>query len=239
MRLTAARPPEGLRLYAIGDIHGCLDQFTELHEAIADDLIARPVSDHRIVHLGDYVDRGADSAGIIEKLSSLKKSDSRARAIRGNHDQIFLEFLDGVPDNRELFLTYGGRQTLASYGCASSEGTDLWDLIDEAREAVPRHHIDFLRTLPLFHQFGDFFFCHAGVRPGVPLAEQNQNDLIWIREEFLTSTADHGAIVVHGHTPTDNPEVRPNRINVDTGAVFGGQLTCVVLEGAEHRFLQV
>lgn len=241
MFLGEARTPPGVRLYAIGDVHGCDDLLATVHASIEADLLQRPAPDHRIIHLGDYVDRGPATSAVLDRVLRLTATDPEHFIfLGGNHEDLLLMFLDNPEEARATFLRFGGIQTMRSYGVAVDNGqhlADVLDLRDRFAAALPDAHRALMGALPSFVRFGDFFFCHAGVRPGVPLDRQDANDLRWIREPFLSDERDHGAVVVHGHTPADRPEVRPNRINVDTGAVFTGRLTCVVLEGAEFRFL--
>jgi serine/threonine protein phosphatase 1 len=244
MQLGEARIPEGLRVYAIGDIHGCDDLIARMHETIAVDHASRSAGTCRIVHLGDYVDRGPDTAAVIERLSRLAVSDENALFLRGNHESLLLDFLETADAQAEAaFLVNGGDATLASYGVAvgqwDSSRRQSDDLAARFRARLPdRHHV-FFKSLRYSARIGDYFFCHAGVRPDIDLDRQDPYDLTWIREGFLYSEADFGAVVVHGHTPAQQPEIRPNRINVDTGAVLGGGLTCVVLEQNTYRFLEV
>jgi serine/threonine protein phosphatase 1 len=236
MRLGEARTPDGMRLYAIGDVHGCDEHLAEAHGRIVADLAARPVADHRIIHVGDYGDRGPNSAAVIERLARLGTSDQRVVCLLGNHDEMLIGFLADPSAYGEVFIANGGGATLRSYGVPpGARNAALWSRA--LAEAMPAEHHAFLGGLKLFARFGDYFFCHAGIRPGVPLDRQSAEDLTWIREAFLMSGRDHGVVVVHGHTPASAPEVRPNRINVDTGAVYGGPLTCLALEGTGHRFL--
>lgn len=241
MRLGESRAPGGTRLYAIGDVHGCDAMLAEVHDRIAADLIQRPVGDHRIVHIGDYTDRGPDSAGVITRLAGMTARDSRVTCLKGNHDAMFAGFLSDPIRRGPSWLANGAEATMRSYGVAT--GRSLWGQIDYAdlslrlAAAMPPAHRTFIETLPLWVRFGDYVFVHAGIRPGVPLEAQDEDDLIWIREEFLWDGRDHGFVVVHGHTPQDAPEVLTNRINIDTGAVYGGMLTCLALEGTEYRFL--
>lgn len=241
MRLGQARTPEGLRLYAIGDVHGCDDLLAEAHRKIADDLARHPVPDHRIIHVGDYGDRGPSSAAVIERLAKLTIADGRVVCLRGNHDTMLLGFLTEPSEMGPTFIANGGEATLASYGVKvgllAMFISDHANLARRLAEAMPPRHRAFLEGLELTARFGDYFFCHAGIRPGIPLERQSPYDLTWIRDEFLLSGADHGVIVVHGHTPAEQPELLPNRINIDTGAVFTGRLTCLALEGTDYRFL--
>jgi serine/threonine protein phosphatase 1 len=241
MRLGQARTPEGLRLYAIGDVHGCDDLLAAAHGKIAHDLAGRPVAAHRIIHVGDYGDRGPDTAAVIERLAALTVADRHVICLRGNHDDMLLGFLSEPVETGPTFIANGGEATLASYGVRAGLLAmlvgDHASLARRLAEAMPPHHRAFLEGLELTARFGDYFFCHAGIRPGVPLERQSRHDLTWIRDEFRLSGADHGVVVVHGHTPVGEPEVLPNRINIDTGAVFAGRLTCLVLEETDYRFL--
>ena len=240
--LGDATLPEGLRVYAIGDIHGCLDRLRHLHDAIDADMALWPAGDHRLIHCGDYVDRGSDSSGVVAYLMGLMAKRDNVACLKGNHEQHMLQFLTDPGSVADVWLTYGGSETLASYGV--SRGTlettvdGLAELRDMFEAAVPQDHLAFLRNLPTSLSLGDFLFAHAGILPGVAVDQQNDRDLMWIRRKFLDDERDHGAVVVHGHTPVDEPEIRPNRINIDTGAVYGGDLTCLVIEGTDIRFLK-
>jgi serine/threonine protein phosphatase 1 len=241
MRVGEARVPEGLRLYAIGDVHGCDDLLAAAHGKIAADLAAQPAADHRIIHVGDYVDRGPATAAVIERLCRLREADARALFLRGNHEQMLLDFLADPIGAGPTFLANRGSATLASYGVSGSPGffyeRDIVALAEAFASRLPPTHRAFLQNLPCSLRFGDFFFCHAGIRPGVAIENQDPFDLIWIREGFLDSDADFGVVVIHGHTPAPEPEVVANRINIDTGAVFSGRLTCLALEENQFRFL--
>ncbi len=241
MRVGEARTPEGVRLYAIGDVHGCDRLLAAAHDKITADLAARPVGDHRIIHVGDYGDRGPDTAAVIDRLAGLVAHDSSVICLRGNHDQMLLDFLASPRRAGTTFLLNGGGETLWSYGVSAGGFAAIAaDTVAMARDLdrnMPAPHRAFLERLPLSVRFGDYFFCHAGIRPGVPLDRQDPDDLLWIRDAFLFDNSDHGVVVVHGHTPAQEPEVRSNRINIDTGAVYGGSLTCLALEGADYRFL--
>lgn len=237
MILGEASAPPGLRLYAIGDIHGCLEQLEALFASIDSDLAANPVQDHEIITLGDYVDRGPDSRGVIEFLARQHQSRPLT-CLRGNHDQRMLEFMDIPEEIGEAFLFFGGRELLESYGLDPSASHGISALAREFRRAVARNHVEFVDNLELSASRGDYFFCHAGIRPGVPLDAQQPNDLLWIREEFLIHQHPHPKVIIHGHTPRDTVDIQPNRINVDTCCFQSGVLSCVVLEGKSHRFLQ-
>jgi serine/threonine protein phosphatase 1 len=241
MRLGDAQIPDGLRIYAVGDVHGCDHLLASVHAKIDEDLASRPVAEYRVVHLGDYVDRGPDSAKVVERLSRRQATDERILCLRGNHEEMLLDFLADPIGAGQSFFANSGETTLASYGVSPERGMfsprDLINLVHEFAMLMPVEHRKFLAGLPTSVRFGDFFFCHAGIRPGVALEDQDPFDLIWIREGFLDSGADFDVVVVHGHTPSPQPEIRPNRINIDTGAVMGGPLTCLVLEGKQWRFL--
>lgn len=228
--MPAALPP-GLRIYAIGDIHGRSDLMDELHGRIVADAAARPAAHCRIVYLGDYVDRGPDSRGVIERLLAPAPDGFERVALLGNHEAMLL---DALADRyaADHWLRNGGGATLQSYGLPAASSTLAF------LRALPRLHRGFLERLALSHRAGAYHFVHAGIEPGVPLDAQPREALIWIRGRFLDSTADHGAVVVHGHTPVDAVEWRPNRIGIDTGAYFTGRLTALVLEGDGSRLLQ-
>jgi serine/threonine protein phosphatase 1 len=232
--LSAApgRLPEGRRIYAIGDIHGCDVQLGNLHELIAEDLAQRPVDAPLLLHIGDYVDRGADTAGVLQRL--LTESPIPGMPVVnlvGNHDETMLHALSGDRAAATDWLFAGGAPALQSYGIDPDSPRESWP------EQVPSEHLDFLRGLTLTHRDGGYFFVHGGVRPGVPLEQQAREDLLRMRQPFLYSEMSFGAVVVHGHTPVRDPVVRHNRIAIDTGAVFGGKMTCLVLEGETLGFL--
>jgi len=233
--------PPGTAVYAIGDIHGRLDLLTDLLGRIAADPERGEAERKVIVCLGDYVDRGAHSAGVIDLLLDRIPPGFEVVTLLGNHERLMIEFLDDVRRG-PLWLRNGGDATLESYGLEVGDDADLdarrlLALQAAFREYLPARHLEFLQSLKLAHAEGDYVFVHAGVRPGVPLAAQQEEDLIWIRELFLNSTADHGAVVVHGHTIRPEPEFRPNRIGIDTGAYFTGHLTCLALEGTKRRII--
>jgi serine/threonine protein phosphatase 1 len=230
--------PEPRRIYAIGDIHGCLDLLDRMIDAIRADLAAHPVDDAVTVTLGDYVDRGPDSRGVVERLAG-NPFPTGYVALKGNHEDMLVRFLHD-PSIGDLWARNGGLETLHSYGIDVGpimRGRRCGPTAALFEKALPPAHRAFLASLRLCLSLGRYFFCHAGVRPGVPLANQREEDLLWIRDEFLCHRGDFGKIVVHGHTPSPSPEVRPNRINVDTGAFITGRLTCAVLEADRPRFL--
>ncbi|MFN3401948.1 MAG: metallophosphoesterase family protein, partial [Ferrovibrio sp.] len=230
MLIEEARLPPGLRVYAIGDIHGRADLLDRLHDQIQADLSTAPEKTV-IVYLGDYVDRGADSHGVIERLTRSRFSNVETIALLGNHEDMLLQFMD-APYGASLWLSNGGDATLASYKVKVPASFD--DLLFTQRAllgAMPRHHKQFLASLPEQVQYGDYLFVHAGIKPGLPLDRQSREQMIWIRDVFLNSEVDHGLIVVHGHTIVHEVEWRSNRIGVDTGAYTTGRLTALVLEG--------
>jgi serine/threonine protein phosphatase 1 len=239
-----ASAPDGVRLYAIGDIHGRLDLVEALLGLIERDQEGRADLPVTLIFLGDYVDRGPDSNGVVERLSRGFPAPYEPVFLKGNHEDLLLSFLnDPVPGRNWIYN--GGDVTLLSYGIgpetvqlaawAGSEG-----LAEAARQflvALPEAHLRFYEGLRLSHRIGDYFFTHAGVRPKVPLDQQSERDLLWIRKEFLSSKEDFGAVVVHGHTPTRAPEDLRNRIGLDTFAVRSGKLTAAGFEGSQRWFL--
>jgi serine/threonine protein phosphatase 1 len=225
--------PKGERIYAIGDVHGCADRLRELHCLVLADVAARPAR-ATLVHLGDLIDRGPDSAGAVEAALCLPPALPVVN-LMGNHEDTLLNALDGDRPSVTDFRDYGGREALASWGLDPFSDPAAW------RAGIPERHVGFLRGMGLWHRAGGYVFAHAGLRPGVPFGEQRRDDFLRIRRAFLDSSADHGAVVVHGHTPSRDrrPEVRANRINLDTGAVFGGRLTMGVFEGDRMAFVAV
>lgn len=236
------------RVYAVGDVHGQLEKLRAVHDAIGTDLSRRPVAEHAVVHIGDYVDRGPKSAGVIEFLRQGADEGRPWINLLGNHDRMFLRYL-AAPGGRDARLReglwwlherIGGVDTLRSYGLGLPDGAGEARgaaLHREAREKVPLLHFAFLAGLRRYWAWRGWFFAHAGVKPGVPLSAQAEDDLIWIRQEFLDSRADHGAVVVHGHSPVDEVEDHGVRIAIDTGAGYGGPLSCVAFEGDRARVL--
>ena len=223
-----------LRIYAIGDIHGRLDLLNELLARISSDIALRPTARPLYVFLGDYIDRGSASRETIDRLIEHGKTHESV-FLKGNHELIAIKCLS----DRGLFdqwLRLGGLETLVSYGVPAetlANGKQIAELQSAFHGALPQAHFRFFRDLKNSFECGDFFFAHAGVKPNVELSRQKENDLLWIRGEFLTSKDDFGKIIVHGHTPTREIEVGPNRINIDTGAFATGRLSCLVLEGEE------
>lgn len=214
-------------------MHGCADRLRALHDHVRDDLRARPCADALLVHLGDLIDRGPDSAGAVEAAMAFDACP--AVTLMGNHEDTALLALSGEGYACADWLHTGGREALRSWGVDPLSPRASWP------EGVPSRHRGFLAGLPLFHRAGPYLFVHAGIRPGLPPEAQGRDDLLRIRRPFLDSDADHGFVVVHGHTPTRDrrPELRANRINLDTGAVFeGGRLTLAVFEGDAVEFVQ-
>jgi serine/threonine protein phosphatase 1 len=237
MSSTAPQPEPG-RLYVIGDIHGRSDLLDRMVGEISGDLAARPVAESLVVTVGDYIDRGPDSRGVIERLRQ-NPFQTRFVPLKGNHEALLHGFLL-EPAVADHWRRLGGLETLQSYGVSVGDVMMGRNYLEAARAlavAVPAEHFDFLASLGTSLTVGKYFICHAGVRPGVPLERQTEEDLLWIREPFLASRADFGKIIVHGHTPAEKPEVLPNRINVDTGAFMTGKLTCAVLDADGVRFL--
>lgn len=238
-----ARVPDGTRLYAIGDIHGRDDLLDRLLDLVAADA-GDAASDMRrvLLFVGDYVDRGLGSRQVIDRLLHNPLPGFESVYLMGNHEEAFLGFLEGQPIAFDWFK-YGGLETLYSYDVPiprrPATPVDMDELRRQAVAAVPAPHVAFLRGCKLWHVEGDYAFVHAGVRPGVALEHQDAEDLLWIRDAFLSSRANHGGkVIVHGHTICPEPEMRPNRINIDTGAYASGRLTSLVLEGDRRRFLQ-
>jgi serine/threonine protein phosphatase 1 len=226
------------RIYAIGDIHGRSDLLERMITLIRSDVEANTVENCVTVTLGDYVDRGPDSRGVIERLLN-NPFPTDFIPLKGNHELLFESFLH-KPAIGEQWRHLGGLETLVSYGVRVGSllrGQNYQEAAQALKAAVPQAHLDFVTSLRTSLSIGRYFLCHAGVRPGVPLERQSEDDLLWIRQPFLASQADFGKIVVHGHTPTEKPEVRPNRINVDTGAYMTNKLSCVVLGKEPPRFL--
>ncbi len=224
-------------IYAIGDIHGQREMLEEALELIAAD--GGP--DAQVVFLGDYVDRGPDCRGVLDLLIAGQAAGRNWTCLMGNHDRMFSMFLEDYPRNdARLLVGYhwlhdkiGGVETLASYGVDVPDGARIYEVHAEARAAVPEKHRVFLEGLPSHREEDGLLFVHAGIRPCVPLAEQTEDDKIWIRQEFLNDPRPHPWLVVHGHTHVPVAEHRGNRVNLDSGAGFGRPLTAAVFEGAK------
>lgn len=224
--------PQGRRVYAIGDIHGCARQLDALHALIAQDLAERPVERPLLLHIGDYVDRGADTKGVIDRLvAGCPIPGVEMVNLMGNHESTMLDAIAGERAAGTDWLFAGGKAALESYGIDPEGPRDVW------KDMIPAMHQEFLRGLILMHREGGYAFVHGGVRPNIPLEQQAREDLLRARQPFLYSEADFGAVIVHGHTPVKTAVVKHNRIAIDTGAVFGGKLTAAVLEGETVGFL--
>lgn len=230
--------PEGQRVYAIGDIHGRLDLFELLVQAIENDDRQRGAARTSIILLGDLVDRGPDSAGVIAAARNLQRQRD-VRIIAGNHEEMLLLCLEDIELLRH-FLRFGGRETILSYldDRTAFDSLTVEQTQAAMRDAIPAADVEFIRGLEDRIEIGDYLFVHAGIRPGVPLREQEVRDLHWIREPFLSSEAEHGRCVVHGHTITDAPDIRRNRIGIDTGAYMSGRLTALGLEGTQRWLIE-
>lgn len=229
----------GARMYCVGDIHGRADLLIELQAKILEDA-GSFAGDRYLLYLGDYIDRGRESRQVVDLLLDRPLPGFQTVFLKGNHEQALLDFLVH-PEATASWLGFGGRQTLESYGVSMTwlpPMAEMGALAERLAEQLPDAHREFFETGLLSWQGGDYYFVHAGIRPGVPLRAQHFEDQLWIREEFTESTADHGVVVVHGHTISAQPEVRDNRIGIDTGAFHSGVLTCLVLEGEQRRFLQ-
>ena len=225
------------RIYAIGDIHGRLDLLEQMIGKISGDM-DKHRGDGLVVTLGDYVDRGPDSRGVLDCLAC-NPFQIPYVPLKGNHEELLEKFLRD-PTFGADWRRLGGLETLTSYSVSAAPlmvGKGYEAAAEELQAVIPPAHFKFLESLKTFLDAGKYFLCHAGIRPGIPFEDQIERDLLWIREEFLDSQLDFGKIVVHGHTPVEEPEILPNRINIDTGAFATGQLTCVVLEGDRQRFI--
>jgi serine/threonine protein phosphatase 1 len=231
--------PAGHRLYAIGDVHGRLDLLDVLLDQIHEDDAGRRPADTHVLLLGDLIDRGPYSAGVVRRVMAGDDRFASLRALKGNHEASLLSVLAGDTRWLQSWLDYGGRASLRSWGVDDmvlrSEDEEM--IVAAACASVPPDEQAWLADLPTRHRAGDYLFVHAGVRPGVPIEAQSDEDMLWIRGEFLNDKSDHGVVVVHGHTICRAPETRPNRIGIDTGAYLSGTLTALGLEGTERWFI--
>ncbi len=235
MRL-ARRAPDGVRLYAVGDVHGRLDLLETMFGLIDADRASLDGVQAVEILLGDLIDRGPASAGVVER-ARLRRESHGLTILRGNHDQYLLDAVDR-PESVPHWLRWGGVEALASYGIEVDPARADPEAISAAlRARLPQAHLDLVRATPFTARHGDILCVHAGIRPGVPLADQSPRDLMTIREPFHSDGRDHGVIVVHGHTPEPEPVVRANRIGVDTKAYESGRLSCAVIEGDALRVL--
>lgn len=227
--------PDGEFVAVIGDLHGRLDLLEQLWPRI-EDAARLSSSRHRtLVFLGDYVDRGSAVRELVDRLL-LGFEGFETVFLKGNHDETLLRFL-GDPAVGDVWRNFGGLDTLRSYGVVHAPGQDWAETRKQLALSMPEAHIHFFKNLKLHVAIGDYLFVHAGIKPYVPMDDQLEQDLLWIRDEFLESRANFGRIVVHGHTPTREPVVKHNRIGIDTGAYMSGKLTALLLEGRERTFL--
>ena len=232
-----------MHLYAIGDIHGHIDLLRAAHDLIAEDMARHGTG--QTVHVGDLVDRGPDSRGVIEHLMQGQARGEDWIVLKGNHDRMFTRFLNDPTEPEPglradlgwLHPKLGGPTTLASYGVEKAADRPVAKVHAEALEAVPQAHVDYLNRLPVLHRLGEATFVHAGIRPGVALDQQTETDLIWIREPFLSRAESFGPLIVHGHTAIDHATHYGNRLNIDSGAAYGGPLSAVVIEGRDAALL--
>jgi serine/threonine protein phosphatase 1 len=233
-----ASVPKGVRLYAIGDIHGRPDLLDKVLARIDADLVANPVPEAIEVFVGDYVDRGPGSREVVDRLVTRART-RESICLKGNHEAYLMDFLKN-PAVLHDWRSCGGLETLVSYGLTPSLSAqpDEYKKLSQAFDrALPLNHRLFFNGLRSCYVCGDFFFVHAGVRPGVPLEEQSENDLLWIRDDFLNYEGDFGKVIIHGHTPVLRPDIHANRINIDTGGYATGQISCLVIEQAELSFI--
>ena len=233
------RVEAGQRVYAIGDIHGRVDLLQELHRMIEADA-ANHEGAKTLVYLGDYIDRGLWSREVIDQLLGSPLDGFHSVHLLGNHEQTLLDFLQH-PKIAAGWLSWGGRETLVSYGVSlplNFPREKLAAIRDEFESRLPAEHLEFYQNLQLMHVAGDYLFVHAGIRPGIAVQEQSNADLLWIRDDFTASREQHDFVVVHGHTIAEEVAFYPNRIGIDTGAYATGVLTCLVMEGEEQRLLQ-
>ncbi|MDT9599703.1 metallophosphoesterase family protein [Sphingosinicella sp. GR2756] len=229
----------GARAYAVGDIHGRLDLLNIMLQRIEDDIAARPSRRNFIVFLGDLIDRGPDSAAVVERLRAYSPQDGRPVFLAGNHEEVLLRMLSGESELLASWLKFGGAECAQSYGL---DPDALRRLDEEAalqllQAKVPRAHVEFLEGFADTFRFGDYLFVHAGIRPGVAIEEQTRFDLRWIREPFLSDVKEHGFVVVHGHTIVERVEERANRIAIDTGAYRSNMLTALAIEDGQRWYL--
>jgi serine/threonine protein phosphatase 1 len=231
---------KGYRAYGIGDIHGRLDLLEELLALVEAELRERPARKVLLVFLGDLIDRGPNSAQVVERLRTYRPDGVRTVFLLGNHEEVLLRILEGDTSLVPTWLQFGGAQCLQSYGVDLRQirTRDQQKILAIVRGAIPEAHRDFLNSFVDTCRFGDYLFVHAGIRPGVLIEDQLQTDLRWIREPFLLDDTDHGCVVVHGHSISEEVEERGNRIGIDTGAYRTGVLTALAVDGGERWYLQ-
>lgn len=231
--------PKGYRAYVVGDVHGRLDLLEDILAKIHAELQHRPSRKTLLVFVGDLVDRGPSSAQTLERLRTYRRDSIQTVFILGNHEEVLLRILGGDTSLIASWLQFGGMQCLQSYGCDPAElaGRSAEEIVAIARAAVPPEHVEFLESFADSCRFGDYLFVHAGIRPGVQLEQQSQSDMRWIREPFLFDDSDHGFVVVHGHTISEEVVELPNRIGIDTGAYRTDVLTALAIEGADRWLL--
>ena len=229
----------GYRAYVVGDVHGRVDLLEHLLAKIHADLQRRPAPKTLLVFVGDLVDRGPSSAQVIDRLRCYRRAGVQPVFLLGNHEEVLLRIIAGDSSVVASWLKFGGLQCLQSYGVTLAEirARSAEQVVELVQATVPREHVEFLETFVDSCRFGDYLFVHAGIRPGVEVDQQSQSDLRWIRDPFLFDDSDHGFVVVHGHTITDDVEERPNRIGIDTGAYRSGVLTALAIDGNERWFI--
>lgn len=233
--------PDGTVVYAVGDIHGRADLLARMHALIHADAASRPAQRRVLVYLGDYISRGPDSRTVIDMVRAHPLRGFDLVTLRGNHEDCLVRFLDGDMAAGGHLLDYGGMAALASYGIQVAEHQNADELAvirKQVEGALPPAHIAFYRSLPPCHVEGGYVFVHAGVRPGLPLQAQEPRDMMWLRGTFLNFAESFGAVVIHGHTMAAEPQMRSNRIGIDTGAYTSGRLTCLICEADRRAFLQ-
>ncbi|WP_343207535.1 metallophosphoesterase family protein [Blastomonas sp. AAP53] len=239
--IDSAMLPDGMRVYAIGDIHGRRDLLDQLLDQIMADDRARGPADTHIVFLGDLMDRGPDSAGVIDRAIELSETlGQNAHFLMGNHEEVYLAAVSGDEKLVRFFCKIGGRETILSYDIEPAEYNALTmeELTARLPTLLPQAHLDFVRRFEDRIVIGDYAFVHAGVRPGTSIENQKPKDLRWIREDFLIDDTPHDKLIVHGHTITDDVEECTNRIGIDTGAYMSGMLTALALEGRDRWYLK-
>lgn len=240
--MNAATPPN-TAIYAVGDIHGRHDLLGTMNQRILEDARQRQATSRQIVYLGDYVSRGIDSRRVVDMVLAPPYAGFSKICLKGNHEDLLLRFLAGDFDAGRHWFDHDGLGTLAHYGVTirdtdARNDSNMALLREQFAAALPAPHLDFFCSLQVSHHAGGYYFVHAGIRPGVPLPRQSAADCMWMREPFLSSDADHGAVIVHGHSISEQVVLRSNRIGIDTAAYRTGTLTCLVLDGVTRTVLQ-